>query len=146
MIVEYPLAIIHFPSSTSNSRCEAGSVLLVVVVLAALLAAVVMGHLQINTEEIQLVQNHTGGAEALASAEAGLNEALAQLRQDPSWRTGLRDKPFEGGSYTVVVDGSTVTSTAVTSRGFVAKMEAEMTRESKEPGGTWQMKGLRINQ
>ena len=73
-----------------------------------------MGHLQINTEEIQLVQNQTGGAEALAIAEAGLNDALARLRQDPGWRTGLTDKPFASGSYTVAVDSSTVTSTAVT--------------------------------
>lgn len=145
MIVEYSLAIFHHPSSIIHHRCEAGSVLLVVVVLAALLAAVVAGHLQINTEEIQLMQNHTGGTEALAVAEAGLNDALARLRQDPSWRDGFMDKPFEAGSYTVVVDGSTITSTAVTLRGFVAKMEAEVIKESGEPGGTWQMKGLRIN-
>jgi hypothetical protein len=138
MIVQHPSAIIRH-------RYEAGSVLLVVVVLAALLAAVVMGHLQINTEEIQLVQNHTGGAEALAVAEAGLNDAFAQLRQDPGWRDGFADKPFEGGAYTVVVDGSTLMSTAVTSRGFVARLEAEVTRDSGEPGGTWRMKEFRIN-
>ncbi len=138
MILEHPLAIIH-------PRREAGSVLLVVVVLVALLAAVVMGHLQINTEEIQLVQNYTGGAEALALAEAGLNDALARLRQDPSWTDGFRDKSFEAGSYTVVVAGSTVTSTAVTARGFVARMEAEVIKESGERGGTWQWKELRIN-
>ncbi len=137
--------IFHRSSCIAHRREEAGSVLLVVVVLAALLAAVVMGHLQINTEEIQLVQNHTGGAEALAIAEAGLNDALAQLRQDPSWRDGYADKPFAAGSYTVVVDGLTLTSTAVTSRGFVAKMEAEVLNKSGERGGTWQMKGLRIN-
>ncbi len=113
--------------------------------MAALLAAVVMGHLQINTEEIQLVQNYTGGAEALAIAEAGLNDALAQLRQDPRWRDGYIDKPFAAGTYTVVVDGSTLTSTAVTSRGFVAKMEAEVVNGSGESRGTWSMKGLRIN-
>jgi len=138
MIVEYPLAIIRH-------RCDAGSVLLVVVVLAALLAAVVTGHLQVNTEEIQLVQNYTGGAEALAIAEAGLNDALAQLRRDASWADGFVDKPFEAGSYTVVVEGSTVRSTAVTSRGFVARMEAEVRKDSGERSGTWQLKELRIN-
>ncbi len=145
MIMEYPLMMFHRSSSITHHREEAGSVLLVVVVLAALLAAVVMGHLQINTEEIQLVQNHTGGAEALAIAEAGLNDALAQLRQDPSWRAGFTDKPFAAGSYTVVVDGPTLTSMAVTSRGFVAKMQAEVLNKSGERGGTWQMKGLQIN-
>jgi hypothetical protein len=121
-------------------------VLLVVVLLVALLAAVVMGHLQINTEEIQLVQNQTGGAEALAIAEAGLNDALARLRQNPGWKTGLANQPFASGSYTVAVEDSTVTSTAVTARGFVAKIQADVT---KSPGGSpcpVQIDRLRINQ
>jgi len=143
--MEPSLAIIHRPSSIAGHRCPAGSVLLVVVVLAALLAAVVMGHLEINIEEMQLVQNHTGGAEALAGAEAGVNEALARLRQDPDWRDGVTDKPFPGGSYTVVVKGSTVTSTAVTSRGFVAQMAAEVSQESGSSGRAWHMTGVRIN-
>ena len=57
---------------------QSGSVLLVVVVLVALLAATVVGHLQVNAEEIQLMQNHVHGAEAMALAEAGLNDALAK--------------------------------------------------------------------
>jgi len=120
-------------------------VLLVVVLLVALLAAVVMGHLQVNTEEIQLMQNHVGGAEALATAEAGLNDALAQLRQDPGWRAGYADKPFGAGSYTVVVDGSTVTATAATSRGFVAKIQAEITRGTGDSSSVVQVSKLRIN-
>lgn len=145
MIAEHPLTIFHPPSWINHQQHQAGSVLLVVVVLAALVAAVVMGHLEINTEEMQLVQNHTGGAEALAIAEAGLNEALAQLRQDPDWREGFREKPFEGGAYTVVVDDSTVTSTAVTARGFVARMKAEVVKGSGGPDSAWPVKGLRIN-
>lgn len=120
--------------------------LLVVVLLVALLAAVVMGHLQINTEEMQLVRNHTGGAEALALAEAGLNEALARLKQDPGWSAGLADQPFGPGAYTVVVRGSTVTSTAVTSQGFVAKVEAELKRPSGGAPGVVEIGNLRINQ
>lgn len=119
--------------------------LLVVVLLVALLAAVVMGHLQINTEEIQLVQNQTGGAEALAIAEAGLNDALARLRQDPGWQTGLTDQPFASGSYTVAVDNSTVTSTAVTARGFVARIQADVTESCGGPPCTVQIERLRIN-
>lgn len=92
--MEHPLATLDKTSSAVRHPLEAGSVLLVVVLLVALLAAVVMGHLQINTEEIQLVQNQTGGAEALAIAEAGVNDALARLRQDPGWQAGLSDIPF----------------------------------------------------
>ncbi len=131
--------------SIINQQWESGSVLLVVVLLVALLAAVVMGHLQVNTEEIQLMRNHTGGAEALATAEAGLNDALAQLRQDPGWRAGYLDKPFGAGSYTVAVDGSTVTSTALTSHGFVAKIQAEITRGTGDSSSVVQVNKLRIN-
>lgn len=119
--------------------------LLVVVLLVALLAAVVMGHLQINTEEIQLVQNQTGGAEALAIAEAGLNDALARLRQDPDWQTGLADQPFASGSYTVAVDNATVTSTAVTARGYVARVQADVTKSSGGLPGTAPIERWRIN-
>jgi Tfp pilus assembly protein PilX len=114
------------PISIINHRPKAGSALLMVVLLAALLAAVVMGHLQVNAEEMQIMQNHFGGAEAQAIAEAGLHEALAQLRQDPEWRPQGADRPLGDGSYRVVVEGPTVTSTAVTSRGYVAKVRAEV--------------------
>ncbi len=131
--------------SILNRHWESGSVLLVVVLLVALLAAVVTGYLQVNTEEIQLVQNHIGGAEAAALAEAGLNDALAQLRQDPAWHAGYIDKPFGGGSYSVVVDGSTVTATARTSRGFVAKVQAETMRGTDHSGSLVEVSKLRIN-
>ncbi len=142
----HPSSIPNHPSSIIHHPSECGSVLLVVVLLVALLAAVVMGHLQVNTEEIQLVQNHVGGVEALAMAEAGLNDALAQLRRDPNWRAEYADKPFGGGSYTVVVDGSTVTSTALTSRGFVAKVQAEITRGTGDSPSLAEVSRLRINQ
>ncbi len=129
-----------------RDRQEAGSVLLVVVLLVALLAAVVIGHLQVNTEEIQLVRNHVGGAEAVAIAEAGLNDALAQLREDPGWNAGYADKPFGGGSYTVVVEGFTVTSTALTSRGFAAKVRAEVARGTGDSPSRIEVTRLRINQ
>jgi len=125
---------------------NAGSVLLMVVLLAALLAAAVAGHLQVNVEEIQLMQNHIGGAEALATAEAGLNDALAQLRADRSWRSGYADKSFNGGSYSVTIDGSTVHSTAVTAGGFMATMEAEVTVAPDGPPYVIRIDGLRINE
>jgi hypothetical protein len=138
-------SIPNHQSSIINHRSRAGSVLLLVVLLVALLAAVVMGHLQINTEEIQVVRNHVGGVEALAIAEAGLNDALAQLRQDGGWHGGLVDKPFGSGAYSVTVEGTTVTSTAVTSQGFEAKVQAEVTKTPEGATGAVQIDRLRIN-
>ncbi len=83
-------------------------------VLVALLAATVMGHLQVNAEEIQLMQNHLHSIEAMVVAEAGINDALAQLRVDSTWNTGFADKPFSNGTYTVTIKDATIQSAATT--------------------------------
>jgi len=105
-------------------------VLLVVVLVAALLAVTVMGHLQVNAEEIQLVQNHAHSVEALALAEAGMNHALADLRAGGD---GSVNGSLPGGSYRVVVEGPVLTSTATTSSGFVGKVTAAVTKGSDGP-------------
>jgi len=95
-----------------------GVVLLIVVFVIGLLAVTVIGILQINTEEIQLVTSHVRAAEALAIAEAGLNDALCQLRLDRNWTGGLRGtvKDFANGTYRIKAEpgitGSNITSTA----------------------------------
>ena len=66
------------------------SVLLITIFVIALLAALVTGMLQLNTEEIILLHNHISAAKALAIAEAGLNDAFSELRIDSSWNSGLR--------------------------------------------------------
>ena len=102
-----------------------GSALLIMVFVIALLSAVVMGILQLNTEEIQLMHNQINAAQAVATAEAGLNDALFRIRQgsDPN----ITDESFNGGSYTVVASGDTITSTGTTAQGFIAKVKADIT-------------------
>jgi len=128
---------------TRNNK--SGSVLLIVVALVALLAATVMGRLQVNAEEIQLMRNHVRAAQAMAVAEAGLNDAMAQLRTDADWRDGFVDKPFDGGSYRVSVDGATIASTGTTSDGFVARLEADVTIAADGPPYLIRIDELRIN-
>jgi Tfp pilus assembly protein PilX len=110
-----------------------GSVLLITVFVIAFLAALAMGMLQMNTEEIQIVQNQIFAAEAMAIAEAGLNDALSELRVDPNWNTGFTDKAFNDGSYTVDVNGSTITSTGTSSQGFVGRAQVDITIASTSP-------------
>ena len=57
-----------------------GSVIIVVIFAIALLSVITMGILQMNTEEIQLMQNQIYAAQALSTAEAGLNDAFARIR------------------------------------------------------------------
>jgi Tfp pilus assembly protein PilX len=106
-----------------------GSVLLIVVFAIAMLSVLTIGILEMHTEEIQLMQNQVCAAEALSTAEAGLNDAFARIRQgsDPN----IASTSFNGGSYAVTVTGTlpsrTITSTATTSQGFVAKVKANIT-------------------
>ncbi len=122
-----------------------GSVLLVAIFVIALLAVLTMGILQMNTEEIQLMRNQIYAAGALATAEAGLNDALSEIRADSSWTTGFTDKAFNSGTYTVDVNGTTITSTGTSSQGFVARVEADVTVSTSSPY-VIRIDNLRINE
>ena len=114
-----------------------GSALLMVIFIVALLAAVVMGMLQINTEEIQIIQNQISAAEAMAIADAGLNDAFYELRLDDEWNDGFDDKVFADGSYTVEIQSSPpnlkIKSTGTSSQGFISYVFAKITVESSSP-------------
>ena len=110
-----------------------GSVLLITIFVIAFLSALAMGMLQMNTEEIQIVQNQIFSAEAFATAEAGLNDTFNELRADSNWSAGFTDKAFNGGSYTVDVNDSTITSTGISPQGFVARIQADITIGSSSP-------------
>jgi type II secretory pathway component PulK len=120
--------------------------LLMVVFIVALLSTVVMGMLQINTEEIQLMQNHVYAAEALATAEAGLEDALMWLRLDKNWQDGFSGKSFNGGSYTVTVMSNTIESEGTTARGFTARVAADFTATGSLVPYTIKIDALRINE
>jgi Tfp pilus assembly protein PilX len=122
-----------------------GSVLLLAIFVIALLGALAIGMLQISTEEIQIVRNQICAAEALATAEAGLNDAFSQLRTDSSWNAGFVDKAFNGGSYTVDVNNLTITSTGTSTQGFVGRVEADITIGSASPY-IIRIDNLRINE
>jgi Tfp pilus assembly protein PilX len=126
-----------------------GTALLITIFITALLSAITIGMLQMNTEEIQLMRNQVYAAEAQATAEAGLNDAFSELRDDSSWTTGFTNKDFNSGSYTVTVSGTlpnlTIESTGTSSQGFVAKVEADITVGSASPY-IIRIDNLRINE
>jgi hypothetical protein len=140
-----------------------GSVFLMVVFVIALLAALTMGILQMNTEEVQLMRNQIYAAQALAVAEAGLNDAFAEIRMDDEWDDGFNGKPFLptlpppgfSGSYDVGVedyDGDndvsevTIVSVGTMSQGFVARVAADITVGGGGPPYVIRIDQLRINE
>lgn len=123
-----------------------GSVLLMVVFVVAMLTVLIMGMLQINTEEIQIVQNHIRAVETMAIAEAGLNDALAQLRENQSWDAGFDAKPFTNGEYTVTVSGGHITSVSTSKQGFVARVEADVVLDADGPPHIVGIDRFRVNE
>ncbi len=110
--------------------------MLIAIFAIALLSAIVIGMLEMNTEELQLMRNQIFSVYAIAVAEAGLNDAFAEIRSDDTWTTGFTDEPFNGGSYTVTVETSPdhkVTSTGTSSQGFIARVEAKITVGNSSP-------------
>ena len=126
-----------------------GSVILIVVFVIALMSTLVMGIAQINTQELLILSNHTGSTQAVETGYAGLNDAFSELRSDSSWNSGFTDKTFNGGSYSVGVTGSlpdiTVSSTAVTSNGFAANVQADINVSVSSPYKV-RISELRINE
>ena len=123
--------------------------MLITVFVVALLSAVVIGILQMITEDIQVMRNQICGVEAVAIGEAGMNDAFAEIRADSSWTAGFTDKTFGGGSYTVTVSGSlpnlTIESTGTAAQGFVARVVADTTIGTASPH-VIRIDELRINQ
>ena len=127
-----------------------GSVFLITLFVIAMLSAVVMGMLQLTTEEIQLMRNQIWAAQALCIAEAGLNDALTEIRTDDEWDDGFEDKSFVGGSYTVNIDEDlpevTIESTGTSPQGYTARVLAEITVASSGPPYVIRIDELRINE
>lgn len=133
----------------ADKHLHRGSAMIMAVFMIALAAALVMGMLQLNTEQVMLLRNQIGLTRAGAVAEAGLNDALAQLRSDIDWNDGFADKPFDAGHYTVTVTGTAprleVTSVGRTDRNFCVRLEAQVFTEDVSPPYRIRIEQLRIN-
>ena len=114
-----------------------GVVFLMVVFAIALIATITMGILVMTTEELQLMQNQLYAANAMCTAEAGLNDAFASIRSNSGWTTGFTNKAFNSGSYTVTVAGTlpnrTITSTGTSSQGYIVRIAADVTISTVSP-------------
>ena len=114
-----------------------GVVFLMVVFAIALIATITMGILVMTTEELQLMQNQLYAAQAMCTAEAGLNAAFAQIRSNSSWTTGFTNTSFNSGTYTVTVTGTlpnlTITSTGASPQGYIARIDADVTISTVSP-------------
>ena len=116
----------------TNNR-HSGSVMMMTVFVIALLSTIVIAILELNTTDIQIMQTQVHAIEALMTAEAGLEDTLAQLRLDPTWEDGFTNKAFNSGAYSVEVDNGKITSVATSDQGFIANVVANITTSSAGP-------------
>jgi hypothetical protein len=135
----------------AKRRRNNGSVLLITIFVIALLSALVIGMLQMNTEEIQLMQNQIYATQALVTAEAGLNDAFSELRDDDEWVGPLTDEPFNGGLYNVSVTGAlpnlTIESEGTSAQGFVARVRVDVTVDTSDSSDhAIRIDNLRVNE
>ncbi|MGA2678721.1 MAG: hypothetical protein ABSF37_05385 [Sedimentisphaerales bacterium] len=131
-------------------RKNNGVVFLMVIFAIALLTTITVGILIMSTEELLLMDNQLYAAQAMCTAEAGLNDAFAQIRSNSSWTTGFTNKSLSnGGSYTVTVTGTLptliITSTGTSPQGYIAKMVANVTINTVSPYKV-RINQLRVNQ
>jgi hypothetical protein len=126
-----------------------GAVFLIVIFAIALLTTITVGILVMTTEELQLMQNQLYAANAMCTAEAGLNAAFAQIRANSGWTTGFTNMSFNGGTYTVTVAGTlpnkTITSTGTSPQGYMGRMAADVTISTSSPCKI-RIDNLRINE
>jgi len=100
----------------------------------AITAPIVGLVLDAHTTHIRATHNHIEGTSALYVAEAGVQDALAELLADPTWRDGFTDKTFVSGiahSYTVTLEdigggNIRVTSTGQTAGGYTKTVIATL--------------------
>ncbi len=92
-----------------HSESQKGSVVIVVAFVAVLVGLLTVSMLMLLTADTEEVQNHRGSVRALAIAEAGIENAIQQLRANASWNAGFSNVVFPAGSsstYSVTVDNS----------------------------------------
>lgn len=124
--------------------------MVITIFIVALLSAVVMGIMQLNRKEIQHVNDQIFAAQAIATAEAGLNNTFARIRDDDTWTDGFAGEAFDGGFYNVSVTGTlpnrTIISEGTTLYGFVARVEADVTIAALGSDNIVRIDNLRVNE
>ncbi len=102
-----------------------------VVFTIALLTAFVVGMLEMNYEQIQIMRNEIFAAQALAIAEGGLADAFARIRTSSALPGNFSGSLSGGGSYNVTIAGSlpdpNITSTGTSPQGYQARVQADIT-------------------
>ncbi|MCP4650842.1 MAG: hypothetical protein GY853_12300 [PVC group bacterium] len=99
---------------------QKGVILLLTVFIIFFMSVFIVGYLEIAATETEIMRNHRGSTQALYIADAGIEDALWQLRQNRKWKKGFKNKVFPSGessSYTVTINNKGYPSVIIASTG-----------------------------
>ena len=108
-------------------REQSGATLVLALIVMLMLSLLTIGSLEMLRLNLKIAGNHSRDLQVLYIADAGVEDAIYRLRNDPSWDTGLSDEEFPNGSgntYTVIIDNITESpSIIITSTGTVSDFQ-----------------------
>jgi Tfp pilus assembly protein PilX len=82
---------------------ERGVALILAMMVMVALSLLTVNSFEMLSGSIRISRNHKDDLQALYVAEAGIEDAIIQLRYDRNWIAGFDEKDFDGNKYTVVV-------------------------------------------
>jgi len=82
---------------------ERGVALILAMMVMVALSLLTVNSFEMLSGSIRISRNHKDDLQALYVAEAGIEDAVIQLRVSRNWIAGFDEKDFDGNKYTVVV-------------------------------------------
>lgn len=125
--------------SVSVIKGQSGAALVVALIVMSMLALLTVSSLDMLTVNVQIAGNHAHELQASYIADAGIEDAIDRLRDDPNWDTGLQNVELPAGSgnlYTVAIDNSGYPSVIITSTGTAANFQRSLEAEVKITGSS----------
>lgn len=128
-----------YHSLCQSTKEQRGAALVVALIVMAVLALLTITSLDMLTINVQIAGNHENELKASYIADAGVEDAIDRLRDDPNWDAGLTDVEFPAGSgdtYTVTIDNSRHPLIAITSTGAVPNFQRSLEAQVKITGSS----------
>lgn len=96
-----------------HPQSERGAAMLLSIMLMVVLSLLTITLFELLTASTQIAGNHRLEIRTLYIADAGVEAAINELRDDPTWGTGFTDIAFGDGKYTVNVFDAAPTNPAI---------------------------------
>jgi Tfp pilus assembly protein PilX len=82
---------------------EKGVALILAIMLMLALAVLTISAFELLISSVRITKNIKDDFQALYVSEAGIEDAILQLRYNGNWNTGFTDKNFGGNNYDVTI-------------------------------------------